>query len=495
VNSNFPVHLFEEHSSTLPIWWQHRSKPRTAVYLDAHLDLQQTSREALHALQTCTSLQQVKALEAPHHLNPASRYAFGIENFLYPASKLNLIDRLIWVVPPHIPRQYSSALLDYIQQMNGISFAELSGFKTVGEGALRGTLLGLDITLCDFQQLHSLNISRSYYLDIDVDYFVQVPEDRLWIDPGEVIPSILNQLGDPAVATISRAVSSGFTPLSMHFLADYVAQLLQGTPADADAAPYRYLVTALEFIYDSQATQAIEICQQAIRTQPGVAATHFICSIAMELAGRTAIEISTERARAIELEPAYAFDVSRAACGIPNRHRNIGRKPLDALATQLQQIEPDKAGLAEVAIAHLYAQSGELKQAWQLLQKQQGELQNHAELLLAIARGILESDSPQHAQPLLERAAKSSKTRTSATLFLGDLAVHQGQIKQALEHYQRAHALAPAWLLPLQRQLHCLDKLTDAVQGDKIRAIITHREQVLANLSENTQSKSKRQLF
>jgi arginase family enzyme len=40
------VLTFEEHSSVLAMWWGLGSHPRTLVYLDAHLDLQQLAKAA-----------------------------------------------------------------------------------------------------------------------------------------------------------------------------------------------------------------------------------------------------------------------------------------------------------------------------------------------------------------------------------------------------------------------------------------------------------------
>ena len=73
-STDFPVHLFEEHSSSLPVWWQARHTPRTLVYLDAHLDLQQLADPQIRALTTAHTLAQFKALEAPDHLNPSPHF-------------------------------------------------------------------------------------------------------------------------------------------------------------------------------------------------------------------------------------------------------------------------------------------------------------------------------------------------------------------------------------------------------------------------------------
>ena len=151
----FPVELFEEHAQTLPCWWRRR-QPRSVVYLDAHLDLQRTAPDTLAALADCVDEDAVRALASPHHLHPGRGRAYGIEDFLYPAHRLGLLHRLLWVAPPHVPRRYSTALVSRVQQMDGVSFDELVGFAPAGDQALRGSLLGLDITICDHAALDAL---------------------------------------------------------------------------------------------------------------------------------------------------------------------------------------------------------------------------------------------------------------------------------------------------------------------------------------------------
>lgn len=479
--ATFPVHLFEEHSSTLPVWWQNRARRCTAVYLDAHLDLQKIGDGQLLALENCQSLEQFSALEAPHHLNLNERYAYGIENFLYPASELNLIDRLIWVVPPNIPRSYSAPLLEYIQQMDGISFEELSGFVEDSNGTLRGRLLELDITICEFTDLHTLDISQQYYLDIDIDYFVKVPDDTVWADPGRVVEQVIEQLGNPAIATISRAVTSGHTPLAHRYLGDYVAAILS---QDKTATlHFQNLYQATKLIENGQLKQAIALCQQNIDSRPDCAASHFILERAKLQDNESPWQLNS--VRATELDDQYAFDVCREASGFPNRHRSLNIEQLRMLTTQLEMlaIESTERALAEIATGLLYASAGMLKQAWQLLQKQSGELINHSDLLLAIARGILASNEPQKAKQLLELALKDIKTRTTATLFLGDLAFRAGDAQQALEYYQLASKYAPAWMLPLEQQLLCFEQLGETEELDKLSERIEERKLVFRQLT------------
>jgi len=478
-NADFPVHLFEEHSSSLPIWWQSRHTPRTLIYLDAHLDLQQPAVQQIKALKAARNLEELLALEAPDHLNPSAAFAFSIENFLYAAQHLKLIKRLIWVTPPHIPRHYSTEILAYMQQMDGVSFEELSSFKSTGDGALRGQLLGLDITLCDYQALHSLKLEQSYYLDIDVDFFVSVPEDSLWVDPKRVINRILQQLGKPILATISRAVGSGFTPLSMRFIGDYCAALLIRNRPDSDHFHTLYL--ALTLIEKAQPGKALQYAKQAVQSRPACADSQFILGIALQRAGLPG-EAASARERASALDPHYAFELARAASGFPNRHRGIDNTQLESLRSRLNRHSNPQA---RVALALLFAEQGALTPASQLLQSLQGDFKNHAPLALAIARSILGRETPSEARSLLEIAADAQQTRTAANMLLGDLSLRKDEIAHALHHYTLAAEFAPAWMLPLQQQLYCYKKLGEHTQQQRISRLIQAREKTLAALVEH----------
>src|SRR5512138_1826198 len=112
--------LFEEHSSVLAHWWREGCRGRTVVYLDAHLDLQYVNPDRIRALEHCTSADEVAALEKPHDLWPDRRFSYSLEDFLYPASRLGLIRRLVWVAPPHVGAGYSAKAVDQLRQMDGV---------------------------------------------------------------------------------------------------------------------------------------------------------------------------------------------------------------------------------------------------------------------------------------------------------------------------------------------------------------------------------------
>lgn len=478
MSAEYPVYLFEEHSSVLPVWWQQAGAPLTVVYLDAHLDLQQTDDDTIRRLRECRSVEDVRALEAPHHLDDSHQYAFGIENFLYPAHRIALIERLVWVAPPHVPRQYSHQLLEYVQQMDGISFDELTGFDAVGESALRGRLLGLDITICGVDELASLDIPADYCLDVDIDYFVTVPGDTLWTDPGDTTRTLVEALGAPRLATVSRAVGSGFTPLHHRFVGDYVAAVLRG---DAEAAHrYHKLYEAVAALDSGNGEHAATICRAILEEQPACAATCFVLACALDDAGSS----RAMRDQAIELDPAYGPDPCRDVCAFPNRRKPLNSEQLRALAGQLDaaDLDHEQRALAAVAMARLYAETGAPGRAWEALNAQPAAVDN-SDVLLAIAGAVLAGPEPFKAAPLLARARQYDKTRTSAAMHLGDLAVRAGRADRARVLYEEAAARAPAWILPLERLRRCHEILGSADKAAELAALIEDRTRVLARLA------------
>ena len=490
---DFP-HVFEEHSSTLPIWWQHRYAPKPAVYLDAHLDLQKVEQFKIDALKKCTRIEQVNDLESPHHLNLSSKYAFGIENFLFAASELDLISRLIWVSPPHIPRTYSSALLEFIQQIDGITFEELTSFVKVGKSALRGKLMGLDITICHYDDIQSLDIGVDYYLDIDIDYFIEVPGDKIWIDPLLVLQRIISQLGTPNLTTISRATGSGFTPIQFRFIADYLSAGISG---DSNSLYYYQQLYAAANLTDKGNHEAAKlICNKLVQENPECPhAFYFLHFLSFEQTGN-----SSHLEQAIDLEPCYAFDLSREASSYPNRKKDIDKNLLRYWLNQNNPNNQDKnkqnagnlskekiidvAAYGEIALGILLANSGDLKSAWQLLQNQTGELENHSDLMMAIAQNLIAGKQPQLARPLLEIASNHHKSRTAATLFLGDLAFRAGDATKALAFYKQAQQSALAWQLPLQRMHMCYEIMGQQNHSDITMEKLNVREAIMTQLIE-----------
>lgn len=480
------LHLFEEHSSTLPIWWQYQQqhagdaeRASTVVYLDAHLDLQKVSQQAIVRLAACQSLQQVQALESPSHFNPNEKFSYGIENFLYAAHKLNLLERLIWVAPEHIPRRYSSSLLDYMQQIDGITFEQLSGFKEVAGGALRGTLMGLDITICDYQSLQQLQLAENYLLDIDIDYFVEVPADRLWVDPAAVIEEIVEQLGKPQVATISRAVTSGFTPLAFRFVGDYLYSQLSSNKEDFEY--YQTLYTAVVAMAEQRLPAGQTLCEQLIEQRPALGAAYYL----LALCSSDAAQKQDLLAKAESVDPQYGFNLAREAIGLVHRKKQYDPNTVRRLANAVTQLAlgSSERGEANVALAQVLANAGLVKPAKQLLHMLHGDFTAHPDVALAIASKLLQEPAQrEECLALLEVARVTAKNGSAAMLYLADIAWADDNIQEAARLYSAVHQRAPAWMLPLQRLGQCYARLGEVDAEQDNAALLEHRETIISGL-------------
>ncbi len=474
MTKRFDVHLFEEHSASLPAWWSHPRANRTLVYLDAHLDLQQTREDGIDRLRQCRTLQDVRALESPHHLNPSERYAFGIEDFLHPASRLGLVGRLVWVAPPHVPRRYSRSLIEITQQMDGVEFGELAGFAPAADDALRGSLLGLDITICGYEQLATLDIG-TYDLDIDTDYFVEVPADRLWVDPRRVVDAVVEQLGPPSMATVSRAVTSAFMPLACRFVGDYVRAVLEGD--DEGCEHGARLFTVATATVDRKGAR--EACERARRARPDCPHTQYLAARLCDDPARA----RDLRSAAAAIDDGYRVDLSRDASAFPHRRLRLGKTALAGLAAALpSEVDEQRRALAELAVARLLAAAGRLDAAEALARRARGELADHGDLALAIARGHLAAGSAARALPWIETAHKRHKTRTVAAMMRGDLALGAGRARDALSCYEEAAVRAPAWQLPLRRRRDALRTLGDHAGAGALDKEIAHRQEIMDQL-------------
>ncbi len=474
MNAEFEIHLFEEHSDTLSVWWQHRRPGSTVVYLDAHLDLQETTAGGIERLRQCNAVKEVRRLAAPHHLNQSQHYAYGIEDFLHPASRLGLLERLIWVAPPHVPRGYTRSLVEYMQQMDGIDFDELTGFRRTG-GAFRGRLLGLDITICDYEHLADIDIGGEYALDIDIDFFVEVPGDRLWVDPAAVVDKVLEQLGPPRVATISRAVTSGFTPLPYRFVGDYVRTLLAGDDAGRSHFGRLFEIAA----GTGERARCIALARDVLTERPD-------CPHAMFLAAR--LEEDRDRARALatgaeSVDPGYGPDVSRDASAYPHRRLPLRHADLERLLAALAEEQDDeRCAPAELAVARLLALAGRLDEAEALLRRRGGETADHGDVALDIARAHLGRGSTDRAAPWLDAAALVHRTRTTALLLRGDLALRDGHAREAMQCYDEAAERAGAWMLPLARRRDGLRMIGDHRAAQTLSDLIEERSRIIDSL-------------
>ena len=323
------VLIVEEHSSVVPIWWDRQVRERTLVYLDAHLDLQYVNPERLESLEQCTTAESVQRLEKPHHLLPDQHFSYSLKDFLYPAKRLGLINRLIWVAPPHVETGYSQKAFDQLEQTEGVLFEELASARRVNGGWIEVRLLGLDIIICNYQQLEMLSLPVDCLIDIDIDYFVTVPGDDAWINPRNVF-EVLNKLFlKTELVTLSRSVSSGFMPLRYRFFADYLAALWENR--HQDAAHYERLFHLERQLRMGENKAVVTGCRRELERYPRCAASYYLLSL-----GQSDPDLANQyQQQAVNLCSSYRSDVLRSACEFINRQLAVNRSTVMALENEL----------------------------------------------------------------------------------------------------------------------------------------------------------------
>lgn len=437
------AHLFEEHSSVLGHWWRERMRLRTVVYFDAHLDLQYVSAERIGRLERCASAEQFAALEKPHDLCPDGRFAYSLENFLYPAARLGMMKRLIWVAPPHVATAYSGGVLDQLRQMEGVGRDDLDSFRRV-DGRIEGRLLGLEIVLCDLGGLERIAVPADSLLDVDVDYFVAVPGDRAWIDPRQVLAVLRSLRVESDSLTISRSVTSGFTPLRHRFLGDYLAALWEDRSEQAEH--YSRLFRLEGELAAGGGASALQGLVAEAERWPDCAATWHL----LGLAHGDAAQAARCHARAAAIASAYAPSLLRSACEVRHRRLAADRAFMLRLERQLAQVPEGERGLAFAALGLLWCGFGELARAAECYQRAAASLGSQSDLAMQLAKLYLRAGKPDEAVKLLEAALEDDKARCAAHGYLGYVFLRSGRLAEARRHLEQAHRAAPCWGEPLE---------------------------------------------
>lgn len=375
--------VFEEHASVLPHWFGRGLRGATLVCLDAHLDLQFVDEARIARLRACGSAEAMAALQSPHPLSP-ERGCFGIEDFLYPAARLGIARRLVWVAPPHALQRGLGVALGLLQQMESVTLEQLESFRHVPGGWVEGELLGLPLAIGTLETLRGIPLQAPVALDIDTDWFVTVPDDRVWADPAEVVASLKQWLGADLELTIARSVGTGFLPLRDRALADRLAALWAEQPEPGTAVP-----------------KAEDAAADLVR------------------------RLGEFRARGKPLQASVLLSVAREVASL--------------------RAAPGDEALAWVALGLLQAGAGRLDSAIACDAETLRRGPGHPELALEIARLLHAAGRPQVAQAWLERAAADDETRVAAWYLMSQAAAGAGRLEEAWQLARRAQQAAPAW--------------------------------------------------
>jgi tetratricopeptide (TPR) repeat protein len=430
--------VFEEHASVLPHWVGRGVRDATVVCLDAHLDLQFIEPARIARLRACRSAGEVARLESAHPLSPRRDSCYGIEDFLCAAAQMGVLRRLVWVAPPHVLASLDYALAA-LRQMEGVTPQQLASFRRRPDGGIEGELLGVPLVALEWQHLAGLRWEGPVVLDIDADYFFDVPRERIWVQPLAIVTALHDSFPDVEELGISRSVGTGFLPLRHRFLGDQLAALWE---ARGEEAAHWQRLLDIDTAASPEPAKAAAL-RGLLAGRPGCAVTcHALARVTPDPAERAEL-----LARAAALDPHYGSDLLRQLGALRARPGELDLATVSLLQGQLARRDDDseRAAAAWVALGLLHAQFGRLADAIACDRRSLRHGTGHPDLALRIGRLHMAAGDPAGAEPWLERAAADDETRAAAWLHLSVCASRRGALEQAWNWAQAAHEAAPAW--------------------------------------------------
>ncbi len=228
-----PLHrgLFDDHSEALTLWKEAGLSGLTCLHVDAHLDVMADGFDPA----TLDGVAQARGALDLNPLKGQPELPWGglhCGNFLYPALLDGTVTTLIWVLPPQLlqpaPAGLLAAVLKELRTWVDPTFEEYGSFVQE-DGRVEGTLLGRRLVVCTSDSLPDLSgVDREKLaLDIDVDYFVRLEDDRMWQTP-HALRDRLEGL-EPVALTVATSCQGGYTPLSQRYLGKLCLELFSGS--------------------------------------------------------------------------------------------------------------------------------------------------------------------------------------------------------------------------------------------------------------------------
>ena len=233
--------LFDDHYEAFPLWREAGLSGLTCVHVDAHLDVMEDGfnpkiLEGIKAARTRAELDRFRGdADLPWG-------GFHCGNYLYPALLDGTVTTLIWLLPREVIK--GTSLLDgsrqELQNWVDLTFEEYSSFR-FEDGRVEGTLMGCRMVVCTSESFPELSAAekKNLALDIDVDYFVRLKDDKIWQTPYQ----LKDALGpiEPVALTVAMSCEGGYTPTAERYLGQVCLDLFSGN----DEAVHKSHVEAL----------------------------------------------------------------------------------------------------------------------------------------------------------------------------------------------------------------------------------------------------------
>lgn len=220
--------LVEDHRDAYFFWRSLGLQGVTCIHVDAHLDVSD--------LKTPSN----DLLKSPE---------INCGNYLLPCLIEGIVERLIWVVPPHLngDEDLLSWVRRELQNWVHLTVGEYMNLESDDFG-VAGTLMGKPFQVCYSTSLPPIH--EPHVLDIDVDYYL-APDDSLWQEPGELAQHLKTL--EPLALTVAYSVQGGYTPLQHRVLGPMTVQAFDSSENFSNQ------LEAARLFQEGRKTEAIEL--------------------------------------------------------------------------------------------------------------------------------------------------------------------------------------------------------------------------------------------
>lgn len=302
------VHLFENHSTALVAWRGANARDRIAVHLDGHSDFDWLPDATVARIAAAAPREMANLELHPYALDGSTHSRFGIWNWLYAAARLGMIRELVWVVPGGTlaDRASVSALVQdlILAKIQMVTPEEAHGIRAEGR-SIRGTLLGVPLTICELPDLPKFD--EPVLLDIDLDFFTtrsaasQEVTSSPWVGPDEVIETLVRKGIRSELVTLSYSTLGGYLPPGSRWIGPALQERLKRPAARRSGSDAAWLAAeqAGEGADPAPAVSAFRALTVSHSDEP---AAWYGLARALEAQGQGP-EAAAARRRAAELDP------------------------------------------------------------------------------------------------------------------------------------------------------------------------------------------------
>lgn len=224
------IPTFEEHGEVLSHWISSGWKNEITIIFDRHFDFKRLTRKnSERILNVVKSGQDISALNRDISFRNDARFAYGLDDFLFPAMELKLIERLIWVYPSPRPlsdKELFDLLWKQFERIPGFGASILENIACSKSG-ISVQLETLKIELTTLDRLPLMAFSNAARIDVDLDFFF-MNSFGLTHHPNDVAKVLRNMKLDLNSVAFTYSVSSGFLPADFRWVGSSLAKEIGG---------------------------------------------------------------------------------------------------------------------------------------------------------------------------------------------------------------------------------------------------------------------------